>query len=72
LREFENRILRRIFGPKGEIAGENCIMRSFRCNKWEDNIQIDIRELRCEGIDWIYRSKDKIQCQFLVNTIMNL
>jgi hypothetical protein len=27
---FENRVLRRIFGPKREeMAGENCIMRSF-------------------------------------------
>jgi hypothetical protein len=32
LRVFENRVLRRIFGPKrGEVTvnGENCIMRSF-------------------------------------------
>jgi hypothetical protein len=27
-RVFENRMLRRIFGPKRE-AGESCIMRSF-------------------------------------------
>jgi hypothetical protein len=29
---FENRVLRKIFGPKGEEVmegGENCIMRSF-------------------------------------------
>jgi hypothetical protein len=27
---FENRVLRRIFGPKGEeMAGEDCIMKSF-------------------------------------------
>jgi hypothetical protein len=30
LREFENRVLRRMFGPKREeVAGEECIMRSF-------------------------------------------
>jgi len=32
LRVFENRMLRRIFGPKGrkwQEAGEDCIMRSF-------------------------------------------
>jgi hypothetical protein len=30
LRVFENRVLRRIFGPKrGEVTGENYIMRSF-------------------------------------------
>jgi hypothetical protein len=32
LRVFQNRVLRRIFGPKrekGQEAGEDCIMRSF-------------------------------------------
>jgi hypothetical protein len=29
LRVFENRVLRRIFGPKRDDVGENCIMRSF-------------------------------------------
>jgi hypothetical protein len=30
LRIFENRVLRRIFGPKrDEMTGENCITRSF-------------------------------------------
>jgi hypothetical protein len=28
LRVFENRVLRRLFGPKGNEVGENCIMRS--------------------------------------------
>jgi hypothetical protein len=29
LRLFENRVLKRIFGPKWQEAGEYCIMRSF-------------------------------------------
>jgi hypothetical protein len=29
LRFFENRVLRRIFGPKREDHGENCIMMNF-------------------------------------------
>jgi hypothetical protein len=30
MRVFENRVLRRIFGPKrDEVTGENCIMRNF-------------------------------------------
>jgi hypothetical protein len=30
LKVFENMVLRRIFGPKGEeMVGENCLMRSF-------------------------------------------
>jgi hypothetical protein len=29
LRVLENRVLRRIFGPKRE-AGEHCVMRSFK------------------------------------------
>jgi hypothetical protein len=29
-RVFENRVLRRVFGPKrDEVTGENCIARSF-------------------------------------------
>jgi hypothetical protein len=29
LRVFENKVLRRIFGPKGDEVTGNCIMRSF-------------------------------------------
>jgi hypothetical protein len=29
MRVFENRVLRRIFGPEREDDGENCEMRSF-------------------------------------------
>jgi hypothetical protein len=30
LRVFENRVLKRIFGPKrDEVTGENCIRKSF-------------------------------------------
>jgi hypothetical protein len=38
---FENRVLRRIFGPKREkVAGEDCIMRSFiTYGKDENHVQ---------------------------------
>jgi hypothetical protein len=22
--------------------------------RWEDNIEMDIKEMRCQGVDWIY------------------
>jgi hypothetical protein len=46
LRVFENRVLRRIFGPKRDKVtggGENCIMRSFitcACAKYNSNDQV--------------------------------
>jgi hypothetical protein len=38
LRVFQNRVLRRIFGPK---VGENCIMRSFITCNWNDKVKGD-------------------------------
>jgi hypothetical protein len=39
---------------------------------WEDNIRIDIREIRYEGVDWIDLAHDRDQWRALVNTVMNL
>jgi hypothetical protein len=41
LRVFENRVLRRIFGPKREEdeCGENCIMMNFTtCMRWAGHV----------------------------------
>jgi hypothetical protein len=37
---------------------------------WEDNIRIDLREIRWEGVDWIHLAQDREQWQ--VNTVMNI
>jgi hypothetical protein len=33
---------------------------------------MDVIEIRWEGVDWNHLSKDRDQCQAIVNTIMNL
>jgi hypothetical protein len=37
-----------------------------------DNIKMDLREIGCDGMDWIYLSQDRDQWRALVNTVMNL
>jgi hypothetical protein len=42
-----------------------------RC-EWVDNIKIDLREIRWDGMDWIDLAQDWDQWRALVNTVMNL
>jgi hypothetical protein len=39
---------------------------------WEDNIEVDLREVRLEGVKSIYLAQDRDRCQALVNTVLNL
>jgi hypothetical protein len=41
-------------------------------SRWEDNIKMDVREIRCGDIDWIDLAQDRDQWNALVNTVMNL
>jgi hypothetical protein len=38
----------------------------------EDNIKIDLREIRLSGMDWIYLAQERDQLPVLVNMTMNL
>jgi len=38
----------------------------------EDNIKMDLREIRWLGVDWMHLSQDRDQWQAIVNTVMNL
>jgi hypothetical protein len=38
----------------------------------KDNIKMDFRELRCEGMDWIELAEDRGKWRALVNAVMNL
>jgi hypothetical protein len=42
-----------------------------RCS-WEDIIKMDLREIGCEGVDWIRLALDRDQEWPLVNTLMVL
>jgi hypothetical protein len=42
-----------------------------RC-RWVDNIKMDLREIGCEGVDWIDMAQDRDQWRALVNTVLNL
>jgi hypothetical protein len=37
-----------------------------------DNINIDLREIRWDGMDWMDLAEDRDQWKAFVNTVMNL
>jgi hypothetical protein len=39
---------------------------------WVDTIKMDLREIGCDGMDWIDLTKDRDQWRALVNTVMSL
>jgi hypothetical protein len=40
--------------------------------RWEDNIKLDLREMRIDGVNWIRLAQDRVQWWAFVNTVMNL
>jgi hypothetical protein len=40
--------------------------------RWKDNIRMDIREIRCAGVDWMHLDQNRHPWQTLVNTIKSL
>jgi hypothetical protein len=50
----------------GKPEGKRPLGRPRR--RWVDNIKMDLREIRREGIDWIDQAQDKDQWRALVNT----
>jgi hypothetical protein len=39
---------------------------------WADNIEMDLREIGWDGMDWIDVAQDRDQRRALVNTVMNV
>jgi hypothetical protein len=42
-----------------------------RC-RWEDNIKMDLQEVRWGGMDWIDTAQDRDRWRVLVSVVMNL
>jgi len=54
----------------GKPEGKRLLGRSR--GSWEDNINMDLREVRCGGMDWIDLAQDRDRWRALVNAVMNL
>jgi len=40
--------------------------------RWDDNINKDLEEVRCGGLDWIDLAQDRDRWRARVNAVMNL
>ena len=39
--------------------------------RWEDNINMDLQEVGCGGMDWFKLAQDRDRCQAFVKTVLN-
>jgi hypothetical protein len=53
----------------GKPEGKRPLERPRR--RWADNIEMDLREIIRDGMDWIGLAQDRDQWRALVNTDMN-
>jgi hypothetical protein len=51
--------------------GGKRLLERPRC-RWDDNIEMDLRDLCWSGMDWIVLIQDRAQWRTLVNTVVNL
>jgi len=54
----------------GKLEGKRPVRRPR--DRYEDNIKMDFRQIRCDSIDYIHLPQDTVQLQALVNVAMNL
>jgi hypothetical protein len=53
----------------GKPEGKRPVRRPRR--RWENNIKLDLREIRIDGANWIRLAQDRVQWWAFVNTVMN-
>jgi len=54
----------------GKPEGKRSLGRPRR--RWADNIKMDLQEVGCGDMDWIYLAQDGDSWRALVNAVMNL
>ena len=54
----------------GKPEGKRRLGRPRRT--WEDNIKMDLQEVKCGVMDWIGLAQDRDRWRALVNAVMNL
>jgi hypothetical protein len=54
----------------GRPEGKRPLGRPRR--RWEDNINMDVREMGFGDVDWIHLAQDRDRWRAVVNTVMNL
>jgi hypothetical protein len=56
-------------GLVGEPQGKRPLEKPKR--RWNCNIKMDVKEIGCEGGDWIHVAQDRDKRRAVVNTLMN-
>ena len=54
----------------GKLEGKRPLGRPRR--RWNDNIKMDLKEVRCGGTDWNELAQDRDTWRALANAVMNL
>jgi hypothetical protein len=54
----------------GKAEGKRPLGRSRR--RWEDNINMDLREIEIDGANWIQLARRRVQWRSFVKTVLNL
>ena len=51
----------------GKPEGKTPLGRPRR--EWEDNIKVDLQQVRCEGMDWMELAEDRNRFRALANAV---
>jgi hypothetical protein len=54
----------------GRPEGKRSLGRPRR--RWENNIELDLSEIRIDEANWIQLSQDRVRWRAFMNTMMNL